>query len=117
MSIFDTIAENRYQEWLNSKDTRAQNSPNKNDSVKRQTFESVLLAEIHGLLAKIAEETDQTKKKRLLAQSMAIEFQLIVSLERKSMPLLANILRTSISRQRDALLTSEHRKNKLAAGP
>lgn len=104
MSIFDTIAENRYREWLKNKDDQDHRSAIKDTPTpNRQSFESSLFLEINRIFDKAAKQTNPVIRKKLIDRANAMEMQLLISLEKKSMPLLAVALRDSIAHRRRSL--------------
>jgi len=108
MSIFDTIAENRYREWLENKDDEDHRAAIKNTPTpNRQSFESSLFLEINRVFEKAAKQTNPVIRKKLIDRASAMETQLLISLEKKSMPLLAVALQDSIAHQRRVLNNSK----------
>lgn len=107
MSIFDTLAENRYQQWLEDSACPDYQPPEPVPrTTSRTSFEGQLLQQILTLLEKAAaapEQNAQTSRSALLAQADALAFQLQISLEKKNMPLVAATLATSIRHKRSEL--------------
>ena len=108
MSIFDTLAENRYQQWIEDKARPDYVAPDPvTNTANRTSFEAQLYQQMMALLdkAEIAEVGYESEKglstHALLTQAQALHIQLTLSLEKKQLPLVAATLARSY-RQRIA---------------
>ncbi|MFK7857685.1 MAG: hypothetical protein AB8B64_02615 [Granulosicoccus sp.] len=114
MSIFDTLAENRYQQWLADTSQPAYKAPDPKTRTRiRTSFEAQLYQQILDILESAAqikaEEPNQEEAiqnetiKARLTQASALQFQLCVSLEKRNLPLVAATLSHSIVQRKRAL--------------
>lgn len=107
MSIFDTIAENRYQQWLTESVSPNYQPPEPvSRTANRTSFEGQLFQQILALLEKAAAVPEQgasTSRHTLLAQADALAFQLQISLEKKNLPLVAATLAATIRQKRSEI--------------
>jgi len=113
MSVFDTLAENRYQQWLEDTSKPGYQPPKAvSQTATRTSFEAQLYQQAIDLLKAAAaidtgEKYGDTRRQALLTQVNALQFQLCVSLEKKDLPLVAKTLSSSIRQHQHALgLTS-----------
>ena len=104
MSIFDTLAESRYQQWLaDSASPDYQPPESVSRTASRISFEGQLFQQIMLLLEKASlahEQGAEPVRQALLSQADALQFQLQVSLEKKNLPLVAATLVASIRHKR-----------------
>jgi len=103
MSIFDKLAENRYQQWLIDRSKPDYQPPDPvSRTASRTSFEAQLFQQIQTLLDKAATAQSRTEPSRelLLAQADALAFQLQISLEKKNLPMVAHTLAASIRQKR-----------------
>lgn len=104
MSIFDTLAENRYQQWLTESASSNYQPPKPvSGTASRTSFEGQLFRQILALLEKAAAVPEKgaiTSRHTLLAQADALAFQLQISLEKKNLPLVAATLAATIRHKR-----------------
>lgn len=101
MAVFDTLAENRYNEWLKRcSDPGYKPRPAKPNTACRKSYEGYLLSEILSLITQAAEQSQPAARKDLHTKARKLEIQLFMSLEKKGMPLAADTLQRSIRNHR-----------------
>lgn len=105
MSVFDALAEQRYQEWL-EKVSAADYQParNRSEPASRKSFEAHVFSEVLHHLDKAADASD-IEQRQALEKARELEVQLIILLERRGMPHAVATLRASIQRHRQAVLS------------
>ena len=110
MSIFDTLAENRYQQWLVDQSKPGYTPPdNVSKTANRTSFEAQLYQQMISYLDK-AEATELQGRKEaarirgdLISRAQALHIQLTVSLEKKNLPLVAATLTRSFRNRMEKL--------------
>ena len=106
MDAFDLMAETRYQQWLEKQEQAGYRAPAPvENTASRQSYESVLLSEIRTLLSKAAVATLRQQREEYVARAADLEVQLVISLERQGLPLVAQTLRGVIKRDRNLVTT------------
>ena len=105
MSVFDTLAERRYEEWLEkvSASDYQPPAPAKNTAV-RKSYEGHVFSEVISYLDKAARASNAEKREQMLEKARQLEFQLILLLEKRQMPLAAETLRRSLLTHRERVL-------------
>ena len=105
MSIFDKLAENRYQQWLEDSSNPGYQPPDPvSRTASRTSFEGQLYQQIQALLDKAAttHSSAEPSREALLKKADALAFQLQISLEKKNLPLVAQTLAASIRQKRQS---------------
>lgn len=103
MSVFDTLAEIRYATWLekssqsDSKSSGAASQAANQATPSRKTYEGYLFSEVVRQLKLAAVAHTAEKRSEHDRQSRQLEFQLMLLLEKRTMPLAAASLRSSIA--------------------
>lgn len=105
MSVFDLLAERRYEEWLKKVSASDYQPPEavKNTTV-RKSFEAYIFTEAVAHLDKASKATTDEQRAELLRKARELELQLILLLEKRQMPLAAATLRTSLEARREQVL-------------
>ncbi|MFK7997359.1 MAG: hypothetical protein AB8B87_24750 [Granulosicoccus sp.] len=109
MSIFDTLAENRYQQWLVEKSKPTYKAPDPVSRTRSRTsFEAQLYQQTLDLIESAAKlkadiHHDEKTLNARLAQADERQFQLYVSLEKRNLPLVAATLTQSLNQRKRAL--------------
>lgn len=105
MSIFDKLAENRYQQWLEDSSRPGYQPPDPvSRTASRTSFEGQLFQQIQALLDEAAttHSSAEPSREALLKKADALAFQLQLSLEKKNLPLVAQTLAATIRRKRQS---------------
>lgn len=103
MSLFDTLAETRYQRWLEEKAKPGYKAPPPVlKTASRKSFEAHLLSEIRALVKKARQTAHREKREDYLRQARRLEIQMLVSLERQGLYRVAAVMRGAVSRYLDA---------------
>ncbi len=101
MSVFDTLAENRYQQWLEASRQPGYQAPEPLIATRsRLSFEGMLYQEVMSLLERAGSASLAYDRDALLDEAANVELQLIVALEKKGLPRVAQTLRESIRAHR-----------------
>lgn len=101
MSVFDILAENRYQQWLETRRQPGYQAPAPLGATRsRLSFEGMLYQEVLKLLERAGEAPAGTDRQALLNEAANVELQLIVALEKKGLTRVAQTLRESIRAHR-----------------
>ncbi|MFK7893143.1 MAG: hypothetical protein AB8B63_20180 [Granulosicoccus sp.] len=104
MSVFDTLAESRYQQWLERQpESPVTPAAEADKTASRKSFEALLYQDILMLLDKAAKSRTLKERERNLHQAQGLEMQLLVSLERQGLNKVSLVLQKSI-RQKKRLL-------------
>lgn len=99
MSIFDRLAETRYQRWLEDKAKPGYVAPPQvMNTASRKSFEAHLLEEIRDLVMKASQCPQGEQRERYLKQARRLEIQMLVSLERQGLYRVAAVMRGAVSR-------------------
>lgn len=97
MSIFDTLAENRYQQWLEARRQPGYRPPEPRATTReRLSFEGMLYQRVLALLTQAGDLPAGADREDLLQTAARVELQLMVALEKKGLPRVAQTLRESI---------------------
>ncbi|MBX2883047.1 MAG: hypothetical protein KTR32_24050 [Granulosicoccus sp.] len=105
MSVFDTLAESRYQQWLKAHDRDQQSLPeHPPQTASRKSFEGLLFQDILSTLEQAASTSCKRERLRLIQHAHNLETQLLVSLEKQRLPMVAQTLQQSIRIHRQSLL-------------
>lgn len=105
MSVFDTLAEHRYQEWVEKSSASDYRPPMARDrSAERKSLEGYLFGEILLCLDRAATATTPQGRDERLEKAHRLEFRLMLLLEKRGMPLAAATLRSSIAVRRQRVL-------------
>ena len=107
MSIFDTVAENRYQQWLERKAKPDYKAPAPaSGNASKTSYESRIYTEALSLIHKAAlliendTEYDQFQVQGLLSQVDDLNIQLTILLEKKNLSQVARMLSDSLRQRR-----------------
>lgn len=105
MSVFDALAERRCEEWLAkiSASDYQPPAPVKGTAV-RKSYEAHVFSEVISHLDKAAQAGTARKREELLEKARQLEFQLVLLLEKRQMPLAAATLRSSLLAHRELVL-------------
>ena len=96
MSVFDTLAERRCEEWLEKVSASDYQPPAPvKDTAIRKSYD------------KAAHASTAEKRDELLEKARQLEFQLVLLLEKRKMPLVAATLRSSLLVHRERVMSSE----------
>lgn len=108
MSVFDTLAERRCEEWLEKiSASDYQPPPPVKDTAVRKSYEAHVFGEVVSHLEKVAHASTVAKRDALLEKARQLEFQLVLLLEKRKMPLAAATLRSSIQAHRKRVTGSD----------
>ena len=110
MSIFDTLAENRYQQWLEQKakpgyqaPASASGTPCKTSYEARVYCEAITRLQKAAALINSEEKADHLQAQSLLTQADELNVQLTLLLENKNLPLVAGMLTKALNELRSEL--------------
>lgn len=105
MSVFDTLAEQRYQDWLEKVSAPDyQPPPVVARTASRKSYEAHVFSEVLRYLDQAAEAVTPEEQRQALEKAQQLEVQLIILLERRNMPHAVLTLRASIDRHRQRVL-------------
>lgn len=111
MSVFDTLAEIRYEEWLEKVSAADYQPPEKADrTAVRQSYEAYLFSEVMLHLDKADEASSARQRDDLLEKARQLEFQLMLLLEKRALPLVASTLSSTLAARRKLTRTHCDRK-------
>lgn len=104
MSVFDTLAEQRYQDWLEKVSAPDyEPPPAEKQTARRQSFEAHVFGEVLKHLDRLP-ALEPEKRADCLKTARQLEMQLVILLEKRGMPHAIATLRASIAQRRQAVL-------------
>ncbi|NND91152.1 MAG: hypothetical protein HKN42_09835 [Granulosicoccus sp.] len=105
MSVFDSLAEQRYQSWLDRISAPGyQPSPPVHRTATRTSYEGHVFSEVLRYLDKAGAARTPECRARFLEKARQLEVQLVILLERQKMPHVISTLRASIASHRREVL-------------
>ncbi len=108
MSVFDTLAERRYEEWLKKISADDYLPPvAKQDTAIRKSYEGYIFSEVVSHMEEAVQASTTAKREELLEKARQLEFQLVLLLEKRQMPLVAATLQSSLLTHRKRVLGGE----------
>lgn len=111
MNVFDTLAERRCEEWLAKiSASDYQPPPPVKHTAVRKSYEGYVFGEVVSHLDKAAQASTAEKRDALLEKARQLEFQLVLLLEKRKMPLAAATLRSSIQIHRERVTGSDNKQ-------
>lgn len=100
MSVFDTLAEQRYQDWLERVSAPGYQPPPARETATRKSFEAHVFSDVLRSLDKAGLADSQEQQAKHLEKAEQLEMQLIILLERRGMAQAITVLRKAIAQRR-----------------
>lgn len=105
MSVFEALAERRYQDWLEKVSAPGHEPPPANNkTATRTSYEGYIFKEVLLHLDKAGTASTESEQAECLDKARKLEMQLIILLEQRKLPHAAVTLRASIASHRQRIV-------------
>ena len=97
MHLFDRLCEAKLQNWLQPPEAQRKAYLPSSQTTQTKAFESHLLNDSKRLIRLAFEQPDEALRITLLKQARLVEIQLLASLEKQGLPLIARMMQDELS--------------------